>query len=294
MSLLYTPDGYRYPSTNAPENNWNWIKNPGSWKNNRSANDFLAEMGERAMPGFKGFVAKYVGKGFKWIASLLGGLIALVPGLQILGGTIIAAVQTGVTGEIEKQLVKGLNEAVKTLGVNQYISNVKQMIFVPSGDHQTLTSKWKSLSGHAQSIVIHYVVNRWDWGYNDIMSLKFETVEGQKHFTTLLIALVCFPNWSWNISDGWGGREREFFAGEGVAKHLCHYADPPRWNPNSQPDLEKMRNICLLISTIEISHSEKEVNDFIESHKEPPPQEGKIGADLIIGGLVAAKTFKLF
>ena len=292
-----TADGYPYPTKGAPDNNWNWIKNPGSWKTNRAANDFLAEMGERAMPGWQGFAGKYLGKGFKWIASVIGALIAAIPipGMQVLGATIIATAQTLAKEAVEDAVKKALEDAAKELGVLEYIGNVKQILYVPIEDHQALMTRWGALSGHAQSIVIHYIVNRWDWGYHEIMSLDFGTTEGKKHFTTLLIAVLCFSEFQFNKNNGWSGRNREFMAGEGVGFSLCHYGDPPRWNPESQKDIDRMRQVCLLASTIEITYDEKEAEEFLKKQGDPSELEkGKLPIAEIIGGISAAKYLKLF
>lgn len=291
-----TVDGYPYPNPDPPDENWKWIKNPGSWTSNRSANQFLADIGERDQPGFRGIVQDIGAKGFKWVASLIGSILSAIPipGVNALGAALVTAINTATKQEIAKLVEKGLTKAAESLGAAAYVSNVTNLIYVKESDFQTIKTKWNALSDHSKSIVIHYIVDRWSWQRTEILSGDYSTLDGKKTFLTLLVASTCFDGFSW--FNRWAGKPREFLAGEGVGLTLCHFGSPNRWNPGTASDVETMRSICLVAASIKVTHNETEYNQFVADHQTPTPEPAKAGFDpnVVIGGIALGKILKLF
>lgn len=291
-----TVDGYPYPNPAPPDDNWKWIKNPGSWTTNAAANKFLADIGERDQPGFRGLVQDIGARGFKWVAGIIGALISAIPipGLQALGTAIVTAAANATKIEVAKLVEKGLKQAVDQLGVSAFVGKVTNLIYVKDSDMQTIRQKWTGLSDHSKSIVIHYIVDRWSWQRTEILSCDFSTTDGKKTFLTMLIAATCFDGFSW--FNRWAGKPREFLAGEGVGLTLCHFASSNRWNPGLQSDVDTMRAVCLFASTIKVTNNQAEYDAFVAENQNPavtePPQAGK-NTNLLIGGAIIAKLLKL-
>lgn len=253
-----TLDGYPYPSPGPPDNNWNWIKT-ANWRSSIPANNFMVEIGDRRPTGLANLAQRMGDKGFKFVANAIAYACSFIPipGIAVAGQELKQAI----INETKQLIGDKLKQFFSILRQNKTLDFIVQNVKIPLYiDNTDFVQKFDALdSGHARSIVIHSIVDRWGWNKDVILSLDFErNIDAQKTFITMVVARMVFTRFEW--FENWKNDPRKFFYGDGVVKTLTHFGGSQYWNPDSQSDLETMRTICDIVGSLEIYNDEAEYN----------------------------------
>lgn len=262
-----TIDGYPYPTKGGPDNNWQWLKD-ATWKSSSSANQYLAYIGERKLPGIAlrigEFYARNSKKAVKWVMDFFQiDDKQTRETVEKIVEEVYSYAQKKFEGKVN-ELMGQVYKELKKNGVDFYLDNYR----VPLAFDEKLMDRINTFEGlhdFDKSIVIHHIVNRWADYAEDILAGRFNTDERMKTLITCAVAGTQFTKFSW--FQGWKSG-REFLAGDGVGLTLAHMASPDKWNPENPDDVRKLTNVCNTIAMFDFNASIQEAEAFFNSVKE--------------------------
>lgn len=262
MSTKYTPDGYPYDTAGE----WDFVRN-ASWKSNKPANEFLAGIGQRNYPGLKGLIQD-LGKGpAKWLATAIAALITVVPvpGAQVLGPALVAAIQSGATNKIKDIISKAFIEMQANLGSQQFIQEVKNLVLMDNQTVESFTDKFYSMDEVGRTYAVHHILNDLIRHDGDVIAGNFDKDEVmRKTYMSFIAAVTCFPTGAKLIHTlGQVPTGRAFFAGDGFPVFASHMTSQDLCNFNNPDHVKRMKSLGLMLASIEITQDENEYNDYL-------------------------------